>query len=502
MPDGRMMMMMGQGGPPPSMGVLPPHHLPIRQRIDDEEFPVLGSTPKKKVVAESSVANDGIGMSSPPPPPPPRPNIITPRFNNPNPLAPPINSHAISTKFMPPRDVCFIVHLMLRSLKSLDPYNDDYYHWSVVHKSTTNLVRGTGGIGGGGIGNNAAVVASVAVTAAAAAAVLPAPVWKEVKVIARQRDDKYYNSIKVRAAKFADTNKSLGQLERMNIHRPKALLSTPEVIKREEGDDDDNIDGSGDSKYECSQLAERLNLWKARVTINKGYTALLTLMELRRLIQVNANATDKISSLMLDVKTNVDLLHMSLGLLVTIDSIAGIKTITVNDVTLASTLSLSKGRVLCARAIEDGILPHASACQLLPVALTCILSSSSSSSSSTTVAVDGEDRLLLALTSLIVLTNPVLDPAIFCQCMDVPIALLAGRTTTTTATKENSDTTNTNMMTKKRDISMIACTRTRMNLLHALLSMGKDVCAKSSYSEEWSKREEMFGSMLAAESQK
>jgi hypothetical protein len=86
--------------------------------------------------------------------------------------------------------------------------------------------------------------------------------------------------------------------------------------------------------------------------------------------------------------------------------------------------------------------------------------------------------------------------------MDVPIALLAGRTTTTTATKENSDTTNTNMMMKKRDISMIACTRTRMNLLHALLSMGKDVCAKSSYSEEWSKREEMFGSMLAAESQK
>ena len=494
MPDGRRMMMMGQGGPPPSMGVLPPHHLPIRRRIDDEEFPVLGSTPKKKVVAESSVANDGIGISSPPPPPPPRPIIITPRFNNPNPLAPPINSHAISTKFMPPRDVCFIVHLMLRSLKSLDPYNDDYYHWSVVHKSTTNLVRGMGGIGGGG-NNNAAVVASVTATAAA---VLPAPVWKEVKVIARQRDDKYYNSIKVRAAKFADTNKSLGQLERMNIHRPKALLSTPEAIKREEGDDDDNIDGSGDSKYECSQLAERLNLWKARVTINKGYTALLSLMELRRLIQVNANATNKISSLMLDVKTNVDLLHMSLGLLVTIDSIAGIKTITVNDVTLASTLSLSKGRVLCARAIEDGILPHASACQLLPVALTCILSSSSS----TTVAVDGEDRLLLALTSLIVLTNPVLDPAIFCQCMDVPIALLAGRTTTTTATKENNDTTNTNLMTKKRDISMIACTRTRMNLLHALLSMGKDVCAKSSYSEEWSKREEMFGSMLAAESQK
>jgi hypothetical protein len=208
---------------------------------------------------------------------------------------------------------------------------------------------------------------------------------------------------------------------------------------------------------------------------------------------------------MLDVKTNVDVLHMSLGLLVTIDSTAGLKTITVNEVTLASTLSLSKGRVLCARAIEDGILPHASACQLLPVALSCILSSSSSSSSTmAATAVDGEDRLLLALTSLIVLTNPVLDPGIFCRCMDVPIALLAGEPITA-ATKENNDTTNTTsmmMMKKKRDISMIACTRTRVNLLHALLSMGKDVCAKSSYSEEWLQREEIFGSILAAESQK
>jgi hypothetical protein len=115
-------------------------------------------------------------------------------------------------------------------------------------------------------------------------------------------------------------------------------------------------------------------------------------------------------------------------------------------------------------------------------------------------AVDGEDRLLLALTSLIVLTNPVLDPEIFCRCMDVPIALLAGETIT--ATKENNDTTNKTSMMKKRDISMIACTRTRMNLLHALLTMGKDVCAKSSYSDEWLQREEIFGSILAAESQK
>ena len=94
-----------------------------------------------------------------------------------------------------------------------------------------------------------------------------------------------------------------------------------------------------------------------RLTIDRGYTALLPLIELRRLIQTNAGAPGLIGDLMVDVKINVDLLHMSLGVAVQINSRKG-KTTEIGDGRAASTLSMPKGRVLCACAIEEGILPH------------------------------------------------------------------------------------------------------------------------------------------------
>jgi hypothetical protein len=107
----------------------------------------------------------------------------------------------------------------------------------------------------------------------------------------------------------------------------------------------------------------------------------------------------------------------------------------------ASTLSMPKGRVLCACAIEEGILPHSSACALLPTALSCILLSPSSD--------DGEDRLIHALTELILLTKPTISQPIFCRSLDVPILLA------------------------RDNMSAIASSHMRMNLLHAVLSMGK-----------------------------
>ena len=91
------------------------------------------------------------------------------------------------------------------------------------------------------------------------------------------------------------------------------------------------------------------------MTIDRGYTALLPLIELRRLIQTNAGAPGLIGDLMVDVKTNVDLLHnMSLGVAVQINSRKG-KTTKIGDGRAASTLPMPKGRVLCACAIEEGI---------------------------------------------------------------------------------------------------------------------------------------------------
>jgi hypothetical protein len=130
---------------------------------------------------------------------------------------------------------------------------------------------------------------------------------------------------------------------------------------------------------------------------------------------------------------------------------------------------MPKGRVLCARAIEEGILLHSSACALLPMALSCILSLLSSA--------DGEDRLIHALTELILLTNPSVDLPIFCRSLDVPISLA----------RDN-----------KNDMSAIASSCMRMNLLHAVLSMGKDVYAGSCPSKDWFQREDIFRGILDA----
>ena len=82
------------------------------------------------------------------------------------------------------------------------------------------------------------------------------------------------------------------------------------------------------------------------MTIDRGYTALLPLIELRRLIQTNAGAPGLIGDLMVDVKTNVDLLHMSLGVAVQINSRKG-KTTKIGDGRAASTFPRDAS---CARA--------------------------------------------------------------------------------------------------------------------------------------------------------
>ena len=131
-------------------------------------------------------------------------------------------------------------------------------------------------------------------------------------------------------------------------------------------------------------------------------------------------------------------------------------------------MSLPKGRILCARVIEEGILPHASACHILPEALHCILSLPWHE--------EGEDRLVRALTGLVLTSNPSIDPSILCRCLDTSIIV----------SQDN-----------KNDLSFITSSRMRMNLLYTILSVGKDVCAKTIVNLDWSKKEQVFVKMLS-----
>lgn len=477
MPPPHMMGMMPPTGPGvmmppmgPGVGPLPPHGNDNNNNMQSggrgpqmtkkggkdlfgsRDFPALGATPQQveeddEEEEKQSESDDAEEVHTANVLPPIRTRIF---FNNPDPSAPPINAQHVESALMPTRDVCYVVHSMLRPLQSLDAYNDDYYHWSFVDRKSRNMLMLGGDI----------------------SKVLPKPVWKEVKVMAKEREDKFRAAVETRSKEFAEEKKSLGRMVKSNVKRPKALLNTPVLNKEKEiGEAEES---KVDSDYEREQQRTRVQLWRARVAIDKGCTAFLSLVELRRLIQANVGAPQLVNELMGDVKSNVDIMHASLGVTIKTDS-DGKRKVVVDKARLSSTLSLPKGRTLCARVIEGGILPHQSACEILPIALYCILSSP-------LPAAEGEDRLLRALTGLVLTVQPSVDPVILCSCLDMAVSV--GNES------DGEDVT-------KSKMANFTGSRSRMELLHSILSRGKAVCNEDeSLSGTWSEKEKAFMALL------
>ena len=464
-------MMMGHphqrppaGGPP---GVLPPPPQSSATKVNrkfEKDFPALGDEPEEKSQDDDDDDDEETGAVAAPSsvlPSPMMHNNIRPQnmriiFNNADPSAPSIPAKSVSTSLMPQRDICYIIHSMLRPLQSLDTYNDDYYHWSFVDRKSRNLLL----LGGAGPDLDGSGLAQ------------PNPVWKEVKVMAKERETKFRSAVETRAKEFAQEKQSLGRMVKTNVNRPKALLNVPVMATVE---DDDNESGEGgdnvssDKDYVLEQRRNRVQLWKARVSIDKGYSAFLSLTELRRLIQANASQPQLVNELMGDVRSNVDLMHASLGVIVRVNP-DGSREMIIDEARLSSTLSLPKGRILCARVIEGGILPHQSACEILPMAWHAIVSKAPASA-----ADDGEDRLLRALTGLVLTVQPSVDPSILCRCLDATISI-------------------------GEDLSNITQSRTRMELLHSILSNGKSKCAQDSDLDGvWKEKETAFMQVLASQ---
>ena len=132
--------------------------------------------------------------------------------------------------------------------------------------------------------------------------------------MAMERETKFRSAVETRAKEFAEEKQSLGRMVKANVKRPKALLNVPVMATGggDEGDggvDDVNVD---DKDYVLEQRRNRVQLWKARVSIDKGYSAFLSLTELRRLIQANASQPQLVQELMGDVTNNIDMMHASL----------------------------------------------------------------------------------------------------------------------------------------------------------------------------------------------
>lgn len=427
---------------PPQAGPLPPQMMPPPGAGPTPPMPQGGPVPPQMMppmpppgAGPPPMLPPMMGMGHPPGPPgaalppgvpPPRPAGQPGRFyfNNPDPRAPPVSLHAVSTRSMPARDVGYAVHSMIRPLQSLDAYSDDYYHLSLL-----NLAMG------------------YAVPGLAAR-----PVGKDVKAMAREMEAKFREGAAARARTFAEEKKSLGTTVRSNASRPKALLNTRSFTRPDGGDGAEDESAATTGDYEAEQRRLRVALWRARVAVDRGYSSYLSLVELRRLIGASGGDARLMSDLMPDVRANVDRIHRSLGLSVSVGD-GGRKTIAVDGDGLGTCLSLPKGRVLAARVVEAGILPHPSACVLLSPAVREVYSSLPAGGDAASASGDGRDRLLGALLLLVVTPSPAVEPSVLGDC-------LRG-----IADVGESDGSGSGLLTGSQ---------MRMRFLHALLSTGKE----------------------------
>jgi len=417
----------------------------IEKLRKEEETKELEDTRKKKKEMRSNHKNAA--------------NSVRLSFQDPSPNAPSVPATAIKCNSMSSRDLCHVLHSMMRPLLTfenvLDAYNADYYRWSYDDRKSRNLLFNNNGPGNKN---------------------LPNPVWKETKIKAQAMEDKFRDTVEKRADEWSKEKQALGRMTKVNVKRPRALLATNSLSVNAES----RMASGVVNEEENEEDKQRAFLWAARVAIDKGYLAYLNLVELRRLLQSRPGdalgsdnqVENRKEELLHDVEENVIKLHSAFGV-TKVNSI-----LEVNETVLSRTLTLPKGRMLLSRVIDEGVLPHPSACRLLSVAIKIIFLSVSNADLSVAPPA-GEDRLLRSLTGLVQTVRPSVDAANLLTCL----------TSVIDAKKV--------MVEKKKSMkTVLAGKRTLMELLHAVFTRGGEVCV-GEYEVEWKTKESSFLSILS-----
>ncbi len=424
----------------------------IEKERKEEEKKELERKKAAKNAAETSPARQGRQHL---------PVAIRYTFQNPSPTAPPVPATSLKCTSMTPRDLCYVLHSMLRPILSfasvLDAYNADYYRWSYDDRKSRNLLF----LGG---------------TAPSSGNNLPNPVWKETKIKAQEMEEQFRETVEKRADAWTKNKQTLGRVVKVNVKRPRALLSTTALTTTVES----KVNTDGDAETEEDR--QRTILWAARLAIDKGFQSYLNLVELRRLLQSRPgdalngeeSVINRREELLKDVQENVDKLHGAFGLKKVGDS-----DIECDDKILGRTLTLPKGRMLLSRVIDEGILPHPSACTVLPSAIKVVFASASTADLSGAPPA-GEDRLLRSLTGLVKTTSPSVDPNNLLSCLN--------------STINAEDVINSEKRSMK---SVLSSKRTLTELLFAVFSRGGEVCV-GGFLAEWKDKESKFLTILSA----
>ena len=395
-------------------------------------------------------------------------------FQDPSPTAPPVPATSIPSSSMTSRDLCHVLHSIMRPMLTfenvLDAYNADYYHWSYNDRKSRNLLFSN---------TNSSTD-------------LPNPVWKETKMKALEMESKFRNTVEKRADEWSKEKHALGKIAKANVKRPRALLATTALSSTAEsrltnGSLDGDIVNDEHNDVEMEDYKQRAFMWAARVGIDKGYLAYLNLVELRRLLQSRPGdalsnvdeAGNRREELLHDVEENVEKLHAAFGVGKKEDGTNDNSEISVNVKVLSRTMSLPKGRMLLSRVVDEGILPHPSACHLLAPAIKIIFESSSDADLSA-APLAGEDRLLRSLTGLVQTVRPSVDSKNLIACL-----------TSIIDAKEIMDEK------KKKSLkSVLTGKRTLMQLLHSIFTRGGEVCV-GVCEREWKAKESAILTILS-----
>lgn len=271
-----------------------------------------------------------------------------------HPAAPPIPSAALESKYMPGRDLAYVLHSMLKPVLLRDVSEWDY-DVQLLRRRTLGTTQ--------------------------------QPHQSEQNQSSKSEEKVPENVTESRAKKTMEWMKkenTLGHVTKTDVTRPRALLATPKLSSVSSNEDQ----------------AQRASLWKARLYVDQGQAAATSLMEVWRSAHPGTIPPE--------VQPHLLKLFKVLGLKTQKDGIYALDT-TKNN--LACILKLSKGRTFMSRLFENALLPPNAVQALLPSALHHVCRSLPTSDDNMT-----DDRLFVSISRVIVNLNS-LSPETLHSCL-------------------------------------------------------------------------------------
>uniref|UniRef100_A0A7S2WRS0 Uncharacterized protein n=1 Tax=Eucampia antarctica TaxID=49252 RepID=A0A7S2WRS0_9STRA len=304
------------------------------------------------------------------------------------------------------------------------------------------------------------------------------------------REQKFVVTTEKRAMDWSKNQQTLGQMVKTNVYRPRALLSVPTVVRKPSDDDNsnnnnnNNIHDTDDNSQPQPPPSARTNLWKARLLTDRGYNAMLELIELRTIFAAPTNNKQdddqRREHYLPQVQRHIDTLHKTFGMHrpPNNNNNTNNNSMLVNSSVLALTLSVPKGRTLLARLLHLAILPHDSAALMLPTLCQTVFhdyhhnkTNHNNNNNNNNIMNHPYARLLQAIVGLVRTVHPSVQRDELISSLD-------------------------NIQADPNFIQTIANSRPHMELLHAILTRCQQICPP--HDMEWKQKEQAILAKLSA----